>query len=255
MQKSITLRAGGSAFIDQLGASDLPEVLALQDAAYASLSLTLKSATRFQSTAYFQNLLTRQTGVMVGVRTEGKLIAQLCLLGPMDVSEAIALHVVTDNDVPFSHAALTDSVIVFKDMSVHPHWRDTNLEASLVAYALELPMCRIANHIFTQVFAEDKKSHDTYALQGFGLVAAAEDLKSRQPTFIFQKPIFGFDFSPTIIVDDVDPILDFSAIVNLTQRDALVGLYEKGSNDRLEFFRNRDVLNIMPTLAKMQGQK
>jgi GNAT superfamily N-acetyltransferase len=248
-------KTGGTARVNLLGADDLADVLALQDATRAALPANMKMFILPQGTAYFQNLLTHMTGLMVGIRTQGKLIAHMALMGPMPLREAIALRVITNNDVAFPHAALTDSVVIFKSMSVHPDWRGNDLSQNLLAFALDLPFTRVVDHIFAQVSVANKRSWDVFVRQGFGIVAAALDPKDKQPRFIFQKPTFGFDFAREVIADEVDPLLDFSAIANLTQRDSLVGVYEEGSTKHLAFLRNREAVNLMPTLAKVSAGK
>jgi ribosomal protein S18 acetylase RimI-like enzyme len=252
--KEYTLsKTGGTARVNILGADDIADVLALQDATRAALPAGMKMFVLPQGTAYFQNMLMNQTGMMVGIRTEGKLIAQMVLMGPMPLREAIALHAITNNDVAFPHAALTDSVVIFKSMAVHPNWRGNDLAKNLVTFALDMPFTRVAAHVFAQVSVGNKRSWDVFARQGFGIVAAAHDPNDGQPRFVFQRPSFGFDLSPEVIVDDVDPSADFAAIVNLTQRDALVGLYEQGSTDKLALMRNREASNLMPTLAMVKA--
>ncbi|MGB9152222.1 MAG: GNAT family N-acetyltransferase [Alphaproteobacteria bacterium] len=237
-----------------LDGTDLPEVLALQEATRDALPADKKMYILPQGTSYFQNLLTRQTGLMVGIHAEGKLIAQMVLMGPMNLSEAIARHVITGNDVVFHHAALTDSVIIFKSMASHPDWRGNDLANALMSFALELPFTQVVVHVFAQVSVGNKRSWDVFARQGFGIVAAALDPKDGQPRFIFQKPAFGFDFDPAIIADEADPVEDFSAIVNLTQREALVGTPDETAAGKLAFMRNCDILNLMPTMARMSAR-
>jgi GNAT superfamily N-acetyltransferase len=168
----------------------------------------------------------------------------------MELREAIALRLITNNDITFHHASLTDSVIIFKSMAVHPEYRGNDLGRNLLGFALDQPLTKIADHVFAQVSVGNKRSWDVFAKLGFGIVAAGYDPKDGKPRFVFQKPSFGFDLSP-IIADDVDPVADFPAIVNLTQRDALVGFYEEGSSTRLGFQRDRDIVNVLPTLARV----
>lgn len=251
MKEYILPKTGGMSKVHILDGGDLPDVLALQEATRAALPDDKKMFILPQGTAYFQNLLERQTGLMIGIRTEGKLIAQMALMGPMDLREAIAMRAITGNDITFHHAALTDSVIVFKSMAAHPDWRGNDLAGSLMSYALNLPVTQVAGHVFAQISVGNKRSWDVFMRQGFGIVAAAYDAKDGKPRFVFQKPAFGFDFAPAIIADDADPVADFSAIVNLTQREALVGVYDEGSTEKLAFMRSRETLNLMPTLAKV----
>src|ERR1700722_12054673 len=97
-------KTGGLARINILDSTDLPDVLALQKATRDALPADKKMFILPQGTAYFQNLLTRHNGLMIGIRAEGKLIAQMALMGPMDLREAIAMRTITSNDVPFHHA-------------------------------------------------------------------------------------------------------------------------------------------------------
>jgi len=254
MTELLLPKKGDLARIDILGSEDLTDVLALQDATRGALAADRKMFVLPQGTAYFQNLLMRQTGLMIGIRTSKKLIAQMALMGPMELREAIALKIITSNDVPFPHASLTDSVIVFKSLAAHPDWRGNDLAKNLIAYALELPFTKVVDHVFAQISVGNKRSWDSFVQQGFGIVAAAYDPNDKQPRFIFQKPAFGFDFAHEVIADDVDPVSDFPAIVNLTQRDGLIGVYDEDSKDKLAFLRSREVLNLMPTLAKVRSQ-
>jgi hypothetical protein len=244
---------GGTAQISILDGSDLSDVLALQEMTRQALPADKKMFILPQGTAYFQNLLMRQTGIMIGIRAEGQLIAQMALMGPMELREAIALHIITNNDVPFPHASLTDSVIVFKSMARNPEWRGNDLAKNMLTFALDQPFTRIVDHVFAQISAGNKRSWDSFVRHGFGIVAAAYDPKDGQPRFIFQKPAFGFDFAPAIIADDVDAKVDFPAIINLTQREALIGTYDGDASDKLVFMRSNEVLNLMPTLAKVSS--
>ena len=248
-------KTGGPARIGILDDADLPDVLELQDATRAALPADKKMFILPQGTAYFQNFLTRQNGLMIGIRNEEKLIAQMALMGPMDLREAMALRVITGNDLPFHHASLTDSVAVFKSMAVHPDWRGNDLANSLVAFALDLPFTQVVAHVFAQISVGNRRSWGVFARQGFGIVAAAYDVRDGQPRFVFQKPAFGFDFAPEIIADDADPSGDFSAIVTLTQREALIGVPDKSFEGKLAFMRSRDALNILPTVARLRAQK
>jgi len=254
MKELVLPKNGGVAQINILGPDDLFDVLTLQEVTRGALPADKKMFILPQGTAYFQNLLMRQTGLMIGIRTEGKLIAQMVLMGPMDLREAIGLRLITNNDVPFHHAALTDSVVIFKSMASHPDWRGNDLAQNMIAFALSLPFTSVADHVFAQISVGNKRSWDAFVRQGFGIVAAAYDPNDKQPRFIFQKPAFGFDFAPAIIADDADPVADFAAIINLTQRERLVGVYDGDSHDRLAFMRSRESLNLMPTLAKIQTQ-
>jgi GNAT superfamily N-acetyltransferase len=245
-------KIGETAEISILKESEMADVLALQDASRAALPEDKKCFILPQSSAYFQNLLTRQTGLMVGIRTDGKLIAQMALYGPVELREAIALHLITRNDVTFHHAALAERVVIFKSMVSHPDWRGNDLGKNMLEFAMQTQLVRGADHVFAQVSSGNKRSWDVFARAQFGIVAAAVDPEDGMPRFIFQKPAFGFDFSPEISADDVDPVSDFSAIVTLTQREALVGVYGEHAIDKLIFLRSREATNLMPTIARVK---
>ncbi len=161
------------------------------------------------------------------------------------------MRAITYNDVSFHHAALTDSIVVFKSMASHPAWRGNSLGCHLVTYAMDLPFTRVCDHAFAQVSVGNKRSWGVFAKHHFGIIAAAYDPTDNLPRFIFQKPNFGFDFADQICADDVDPIVDFPAIISLTQREALIGIYDKGSTEKLCFMRNREALNLMPVIARV----
>ncbi len=234
-----------------LGEADLTDVLSLQNAARDALPSDKKHFILQRDIAYFQHLLAHATGQMAGIRANGKLVAHIALMGPLTLREALAMHAITYNDVAFHHAALTDSVVVFKSLASHPDWRGNSLAHHLVSFALELPFTQICRHAFAQISVGNKRSWDVFAHQGFGIVAAAYDPSDKHPRFIFQKPSFGFDLAEEICADEVDPIADFPAIISLTQREALVGLYEDGSTEKLRFMRNREALNLMPVIARV----
>ncbi|MDE2029205.1 MAG: GNAT family N-acetyltransferase [Alphaproteobacteria bacterium] len=253
MSEYILPKTGHKAHVGVLNDADLVDVLALQETVRAALPAEMKMFVLPQPIAYFQNLLAGHDGIMVGIRTDGQLIAQMAIMGPVDLREALALRLFTKNDIAFHHAALTDSVVAFKSMAVHPSWRGNELSQHLVTCALEQPTVRMAAHVFAQISAANKRSWNVFARQGFGIVAGAYDPADNQPRFIFQKPAFGFDFAPAIIADEVDPLEDFPAIVNLTQREALVGVYEQAGDTALTFKRNREASNLLPTVAQIKN--
>ncbi len=242
---------GGAALVSVLNEADLDDVLALQDAARAALPADKKHFILPRDKSYFQNLLAFATGQMVGIRSNGMLVAQLAMMGPLTLREAVAMHAITYNDIAFHHSALTDNVIIFKSLASHPDWRGNNLGHNLVSFALDLPFTQVCNHVFAQVSVGNKRSWDVFVRQHFGIVAAAYDPTDGMPRFVFQKPIFGFDFAEEICADEVDPVVDFPAIISLTQREALIGVYEKGSAEKLCFMRNREALNLMPVIARV----
>jgi hypothetical protein len=256
MKEFVLPKNGGVAKIDVLGIADLPDVTFLHDATRAVLPAEKKRFILPQSTTYFRNLLSRATGLMVGIRTDNKLVAQLALMGPLPLREAIANGNITRNDVPFHHASLSDGIVVLKSLAAHPDWRGNDLAINLVRFATELPFTQVCDHIFTQISVGNKRSWDAFARLKFGIVAAAYDPDDGLPRFIFQKPAFDFDFEPDIMADEVDPASDFSAIVSLTQREGLIGVYDEGSTDKLIFLRNSEEQPIlMPSVARVRERR
>ncbi len=255
MKDFLLPKTGGLAAIDVLDESDITDVLALHETARAALPADKKHFVPAQGTAFYQNFLSRQTGLMIGIRYSRKIIAQMTMESPMPLREAIALHVITNNDIRYFHASLDDNIVVFRSIETHPEFRGNNLEQYLLNFASELPFAHVADHLFAQVAANDKRVWNAYASFKFGIVGAAYDTQDKQPRFIFQKPAFGFDLVPDLIADEVDPMADFPAIIALTQREGLVGYYESGSKERLSFLRNREANNLMPFVARATGKK
>ena len=253
--KAFTLpQTGETAQISVLTADDLVDVLALHATTRASLPADKKRFILPQNDAYFHNLVNGVTGVMVGIRApDGTLIAQMGLMGPLSLREAIAEEAITHNDVPFHHASLNDSVIVFKSIAAHPDWAGNGLAKQMMAFALELPLVRVAAHVFAQTSASNVRGWSLFTQHQFGIVSAAYDPLDGLPRFIFQRPAFGFEFSPAIIADDADPIEDFPAIVALTQREALIGICDPDARGKLAFMRNREASTLVPTVARLQS--
>ncbi|MDD3029515.1 MAG: hypothetical protein PHS57_04455 [Alphaproteobacteria bacterium] len=254
--KSVPLpKVGCVAVIDDLDEADIFDVINLHEQARAALPENRKRHILPQQASYFKDLLAGTTGRMVGIRVERKLIAQLVLIGPLSLREAIAGNIITHNDLSFHHASLNDSVIVFKSMASLPDWRGNDLAQSLVDYAENHPFVRVADHLFTQISVSNRRSWNVFAVKKFGIVGAAYDPDDGLPRFVFQKSAFGFDLDPAPIVDDVDPTDDFDAIVSLTQREGLIGFYEEGQTQKLSFLHNREELNLMPVLARVSGRQ
>jgi|GEM_PF-1576804 len=251
--KDITLsKTGGTARISILDGSDLPDVIALHESVRAALPDDKKRFLLPRGVAYFQNLLGRLTGLMIGIRADNVLVAQMAMAGPLTLREAIALQTISRGDnILYHHASLTDSVIVIKSLAAHPDWRGNDLGRNLLSFGLETPLAQVADHVFSQVAAGNRRSIGSFARQHFGIVAAAHASEDGAPCFVFQRPAFGFDFAPAIIADEADPVEDFSAISALTQREALVGVLDESSAGKIAFMRSRETLNLMPTLARV----
>jgi len=255
MKDFLLPKTGSLAVIDLLSEADLEDVLALHEAARAALPADKKHFLLPQGTAYFQNLLSHQTGLMVGIRAAGKIVAQMALVGPLPLREAIAFHSITHNDVPYHHASLSDTVVVFQSMATHPEFRGNDLERYLLSFASHLPFTQICDHVFAQIAVGNKRIWNAFISHQFCIVSAVYDPEDGQPRFIFQKPAFGFDLIPHLIADEVDPVADFPAIIALTQREGLVGHYEHGSKEKLSFVRNREEINLMPVMARVTAKK
>jgi len=253
MKEFVLPKTGGVATVDVMNEGDLPEVLALHELTRAALPSDKKTFILPHDVAYFQDFLRHKNGGMIGIRTENRLIAQMVLMGPLSLRDAIASRALTRNDVPFHHASLNDQVVLIKSLASLPSCRGNDLAKNLVLAALDHPLTHMVAHVFTQISVGNKRSWDSFARLNFGIVSAAYDPGDNMPRFIFQRPTFGFDLEPHIMADDVDPAQDFQAIVSLTQREGLIGLYEEGSTDKLAFLRNREETVLMPTTVARIG--
>jgi len=109
---------------------------------------------------------------------------------------------------------------------VHPGLRGNGLSQQLLQAALAQPVTRTADHVFAQISAANTRSWELFLRNGFSIVAAALDPNDSQPRFVLQRSALGFHLHPMASVEDVDPIKDFSSIMRLTQREALVGRLE-----------------------------
>jgi ribosomal protein S18 acetylase RimI-like enzyme len=248
MKEFILPKTGETARIEVLGAADLTAVMALQDATRSALPPEQKMFVLPQSAAYFQNLLVRQNGLMLGVRQKGELISQMVVMGAMTLSDVVDQQKLTRNDILFHHALPSETIVMAKSMAVHPDWRGNELSPNMLRAMLELPLTRSADHIFAQISVENTRSWELFLRYGFGIVAAGIDPGDQKPRFIVQRPTFGFAYTPGCIADDVDPVSDFAAIVRLTQREKLIGTLEQGANLTLAFHNNAEVPSVLADL-------
>jgi GNAT superfamily N-acetyltransferase len=233
-------KAGETATVEILKPTHLAQVLALQDATRAALSEAQKMFVLPQPNAYFEKLLGRQQGCMIGVWAKGQLIAQMVMMGAVTLDDAVARNLFTKNDVAFHHAEPTDLVVAAKSMAVHPDWRGNELSQFMLESALDLPFVRAADHVFAQMSVENLRSWDLFLREGFGVVAAALDAGDHKPRFIMQKPALGFAFYEQSSVDGVDALSNFSAIMRLCGREALIGCPDETHKGKLAFFASGD---------------
>ncbi|HEU0117541.1 MAG TPA: GNAT family N-acetyltransferase, partial [Alphaproteobacteria bacterium] len=244
-------KANVMATIDVLTTQDLADVLFLQEETRAALPPEQKMFVLPQPESYFRNLLQHVNGVMIGIRTGGKLIAQMALMGPLSIEEMIDGQKLTRNEIPFHHAGPTETAVIAKSMAVHPDWRGNELSQHMLEAAMRLPMARASDHMFAQVSVDNVRSWELFLRHGFGIVAAAIDPTDDKPRFILQRPAFGFALHHMQTTNDVAPAADFNAIMRLTQREALIGqLDSKGEAYKLAFYPSADqaaVWNDEPT--------
>jgi len=229
-------KSGDTAHIEVLGIEHLAQVLALQDATRSALPDEQKMFVLPQSSEYFARLLERRNGLMVGVRANGQLIAQMAVMGTMTLEDAVTRNAITRNEVPLHHAEGADTIVVAKSMAVHPKWRGNELSQRMLEAALDQPLARTADHVFAQISVDNTLSWDLFLRHGFGIVAAAIDPGDQKPRFILQKPALGHALHTIASIDSLDPSADFAAIMRLTGREALIGqLDENGLSFRLAF--------------------
>jgi N-acetylglutamate synthase-like GNAT family acetyltransferase len=241
MLKEITLpRASEAAAIEILGLQNLDQVLRLQDATRAALPDAQKMFVLPQTPAYFERLLKRENGQIIGVMVKDQLVAQMVVMGVMTLDEVTQQQKLTRNEVLFHHAEPSDLIVMMKSMAVHPDWRGNDLSQTMLESALELPFVRAADHVFAQMSADNVRSWELFLRHGFGIIAAAVDPGDLKARFIVQKPALGFSLHHTQSVDDVDPAADFAAIMRLTQREALIGKLDDGVGFKLAFYAGID---------------
>lgn len=229
-------KSGEVATIRILDADDLPKVLKLQDDTRAALPESQKMFVLPQSSTYFQGLLTRENGLMIGVVVADKLVSQMAVMGPMSLADVVEQQKLTRNEVHFHHANDVDSVIMAKSMTVHPDWRGNELSQHMLETVLDLPLVRRTDHVFAQISVDNIRSWELFLRHGFGIIAAAIDPQDHKPRFIVQKPSAGFALHLQQSADDVDAGADFAAIMRLTQREALVGMLDDGIAFKLAFY-------------------
>jgi ribosomal protein S18 acetylase RimI-like enzyme len=239
MNEVTLIKTGGTAMPEILESRHLAEVLELQDETRAALPEGQKMFVLPQPRAYFEKLLSREAGIMVGLRSAGRLVAQIALMGPLTLEEASDRNVITRSDVTFHHANPSESVIVAKSMAVHPDLRGNELAQHLLQAALAQPVARIADHVFAQISVENTRSWELFLRNGFGIVAAALDPQDGKARFVLQKPALGFGAHKTASVGGIDPVGDFASIMRLTQQEALIGL--TGGTAGLAFYAGTEM--------------
>jgi hypothetical protein len=233
-------KANEIAAIEILEPQHLAQVLALQDATRNALSADQKMFVLPQKPDYFEKLLARKNGFLIGVCVKNQLIAQIAVMGPLTLEEAIDRNAITRNEISFHHAETTDLVVVAKSMAVHPVWRGNELSQHILQAMLEIPAVRAADHVFAQISAENQRSWELFVKNGFGIVAASIDPEDFKPRFILQKPALRFAFYPTPSIEDIHPATNFSSIMRLTGQEALIGQIDSIDPNKLAFFASSD---------------
>jgi len=234
-------KTGALATIEILGLQDLADVMHLQEETRAALTDDHKMFVLPQTAIYFQNLLDQRNGMMIGIRSKGKLISQMAIMGPLSVEDMIDQQKLTRNDVAFHHAQTADIAVIAKSMAVHPDYRGNELSQHMLEMALALPLTRGADHMFAQVSVENTHSWEIFLRQGFGIVAAAIDPNDQKPRFILQRPTMGFALHHMQTTHGTHPINDFAGIIRLTQREALVGQFDMDEPSKLSFHASADM--------------
>ena len=219
-------KTGGTASIRVLQPSDIQSVLHLQDVTRAALPEGQKMFVLPQSQAYFEQLLARQSGLVLGVFAGDVLIGQMVAMGPLSLGDVIDQQKLTRNEVHFHHASDIDSVFLAKSMTVHPDWRGNEISQHMLEAVLDLPLVRATDHVFAQISVDNVRSWELFLEHGFGIVAAVVDPNDHKPRFIVQKPGLGFAAHEHVSVANIDPVTDFASIMRLTQREALIGSFD-----------------------------
>lgn len=237
MQSFVLPKSGQTASVGLLGPEHLSQTQALLAETRAALPESEKMFVLPQPQSYFENMLARRYGVMIGVVADHQVIAQMAIMGSLTLDEAIERNAITRNDVYFHHAQSNEVVVVAKSMAAHPRWRGNGLAQILMKAALDLPMCRAADHMFAQASVDNMRSWAMFMRFGFGVVAAAVDPNDRKPRFVLQRPTLGFGLREAPSVEGVSPTASFAAMMRLTSREALIGQIPSGSTGfDLSFF-------------------
>src|SRR5450755_2468378 len=110
MNETVRSMPGDKTVSEILEVRHLAQVLALQEATRAALPEGQKMFVLPQPASYFENLLVRRNGVIVGLRSaDGTLVAQVVLMGPLTLEDAIDKNAITRSDVTFRHAVPSES--------------------------------------------------------------------------------------------------------------------------------------------------
>jgi len=241
MIKEIRLpKANANALITVLEREHLDGVLTLQEETRSALPEDQKMFVLPQTSSYFQNLLAHENGHMLGITLADKLIAQMALMGPLRLEDALTKNAITRNDVRLHHAGTFESVVIAKSMAVHPAWRGHELSAAMLDAALEMPLARAADHVFAQISADNVRSWDLFLRRGFGIVAAAVDPLDNRPRFIMQKPALGLALHYAPSENSIEPATGFAAIMRLTGREALIGRPSDSDGSKLAFYASTE---------------
>ena len=247
-------KTGEMARAEILAPDHLEDVLILHEATRAALPTEQKMFVLPQKPDYFEKFLTQKEGVILGIMTGGKLVAQLVIMGPMPLEDVIGKRAVTRNEIMFHHVGALDQIIAIKSMAVHPDYRGNELSQHILTAALDLPFVRQADQAFAQISADNVRSWELFLKNGFGIVGAATDPGDQKARFILQKPIGGFSLDVAPSADDVDPAEDFPAITRLTQREGLIGRIDEDApaSDglRLAFFASAEISGVLPRVAE-----
>ena len=108
------------------------DVLGLHEATRAALPEEQKMFVLPQPASYFEKFLAGKSGLMLGVRAGGKLIAQLVVMGPLTLEEVIGKRAVTRNDIAYHHVGALDRIVAIKSMAVHPDFRGNELSQHIL---------------------------------------------------------------------------------------------------------------------------
>jgi ribosomal protein S18 acetylase RimI-like enzyme len=233
-------KTGETATVDVLDISHIAQVLGLQDETRCALPEDQKRFVLPQSREYFEKLLKRENGLMIGIHCNGQLIAQMAVMGTLALAEAIERKSVTRNQIQFHHAMPTDMIVIAKSMAVHPAWRGNELSQQMLESALSLPFVRAADHMFAQISSDNVRSWELFLKAGFGIIAAVIDPVDHKPRFVVQKPALGFALHAEASALDINPAKDFDMMARLTDREALVGMVDPLEPARLVFHAGAD---------------
>lgn len=160
--KTGTLKKTGAPYeITILGQSDITEILKLQDEVVNSLTADEQNYLLRKDSLFFENHFANGN-IVLGIMSEGKLIAQSVILHP---SEAFPKSGMTDMALD----AKPEEVTVLQGVIVHPDYRGNKLMTFMVDEWLAVANAEGRKHALAEVTTENFFSWSVFMKEGLGI--------------------------------------------------------------------------------------